>query len=116
MPISHDISSHVLPYEHHIFNKYGNFEHVTCICMCFDHCIIKKFFGFVGKKSYIWFGPTPRAYVADPELIKEILLRPNEFRRPQHEPLRDSIIGGLVVSEGHKWAKHRHIINPSLSS
>ncbi|KAM0029172.1 putative secologanin synthase [Helianthus debilis subsp. tardiflorus] len=89
MPISHDISSHVLPYDHHIFNKYG-------------------------KKTYIWFGPTPRVYVADPELIKEILSRPNEFQRPQHEPLRDSVIGGLVVSEGHKWAKHRHIINPAF--
>lgn len=64
--------------------------------------------------SYTWFGPKPRVYVLDPELIKEILLRPNEFQRPQHEPLRDSIIGGLVVSEGQKWAKHRQIINPAF--
>ncbi|KAI3755712.1 hypothetical protein L1987_55518 [Smallanthus sonchifolius] len=89
MPLSHDITSHVLPFEHHIFNKYG-------------------------KKFYTWFGPKPRVFVADPELIKEILSRPNEFQRPDREPLRDSIIGGLAVSEGEKWAKHRQIINPAF--
>ncbi|PWA71553.1 disease resistance protein (TIR-NBS-LRR class) [Artemisia annua] len=87
--ISHDISQHVFTYEHHIFNKYG-------------------------KKVYIWFGPKPRVFVRDPELIKDILSRPGEFQRPQHEPLRDSIIGGLAASEGEKWTKHRHIINPAF--
>ncbi|KAI3755711.1 hypothetical protein L1987_55517 [Smallanthus sonchifolius] len=89
MPVSHDITSHVMPFEHYIFNKYG-------------------------KKSYVWFGPSPRVYVMDPELIKEILSRPNEFQRPHQEPLRDSITGGLLVSEGPKWTKHRHIINPAF--
>ncbi|GJY68095.1 putative secologanin synthase [Tanacetum coccineum] len=89
MSISHDITPHVSPYEHHIYSKYG-------------------------KKVYIWFGPKPRVFIRDPELIKDILSRPGEFQRPQHEPLRDSIIGGLVVSEGEKWTKHRHIINPAF--
>nr|ADO16184.1 cytochrome P450 mono-oxygenase [Artemisia annua] len=89
MSISHDITQHVLPYEHHILNKYG-------------------------KKVYMWFGPKPRVLIRDPQLIKDILSRPNEFQRPQHEPLRDSIVGGLVVSEGEKWTKHRHIINPAF--
>lgn len=26
-PISHDISSHVMPFDHHVFNKYGIFLH-----------------------------------------------------------------------------------------
>ncbi|KAK9077433.1 hypothetical protein SSX86_005770 [Deinandra increscens subsp. villosa] len=89
MPVSHDIISHVMPFEHYIFNKYG-------------------------KKSYVWFGPNPRVYVMDPELIKEILSRPNDFQRPYKEPIRDSITGGLLVSEGPKWTKHRHIINPAF--
>ena len=67
-----------------------------------------------GKKAYMWFGPKPRVLIRDPELIKDILSRPNEFQRPQHEPLRDSIVSGLVVSEGEKWTKHRHIINPAF--
>ncbi|KAJ0801541.1 putative secologanin synthase [Helianthus annuus] len=27
MPVSHDIISHVMPFEHYIFNKYGNLIH-----------------------------------------------------------------------------------------
>ncbi|KAK9077436.1 hypothetical protein SSX86_005773 [Deinandra increscens subsp. villosa] len=89
IPISHDIISHCLPFDHHIITKYG-------------------------KKSYIWFGPNPRMYITDPELIKKILSRPNDFQKPHPEPIRDSITGGLLISEGHKWIKHRQIINPAF--
>ncbi|XP_024960755.1 cytochrome P450 CYP72A219-like [Cynara cardunculus var. scolymus] len=89
MPITHDITSHVLPFDHHIISKYG-------------------------KRSFMWFGPTPRIYITDPELIKEILWRPNEFQKPHPEPIRDSIIAGLLASEGRKWTKHRQIINPAF--
>ncbi|KVI02126.1 cytochrome P450 [Cynara cardunculus var. scolymus] len=80
MPITHDITSHVLPFDHHIISKYG-------------------------KRSFMWFGPTPRIYITDPELIKEILWRPNEFQKPHPEPIRDSIIAGLLASEdmNDKW-------------
>nr|GEX94659.1 cytochrome P450 CYP72A219-like [Tanacetum cinerariifolium] len=60
------------------------------------------------------FGPKPRVFIKDPELIKDISSRPGEFQRPQHEQLKDSIIGGLAASEGEKWTKHRHIINPAF--
>ncbi|CAI9303041.1 unnamed protein product [Lactuca saligna] len=89
-PISHDISSHVMPFDHHVFNKYG-------------------------KKSYIWFGPNPRIFIMDPELIKEILSRPDEFQKPHPEAFRDSIVGGIVISEGHKWETHRQIISPAFN-
>ena len=68
-----------------------------------------------GEKSFIWLGPNPRMYIRDPELIKEILLRPDEFQKPHPEPFRDSIVGGLVVAEGHKWTKHRKIITPAFN-
>ena len=47
----------------------------------------------------------------DAELIKDILSRPNEFQKPHPEPIRDSVVGGLLVSEGDKWTKHRQLIN-----
>ncbi|KAF5814708.1 putative secologanin synthase [Helianthus annuus] len=89
IPISHDIAAHVLPFDHQIITKYG-------------------------KKSFIWFGPTPRIYIMEPELIKEILSRPNDFLKPHPDQFRDSVISGLLVSEGQKWAKNRQIMNPAF--
>ncbi|KAD2804260.1 hypothetical protein E3N88_37637 [Mikania micrantha] len=88
--VTHDITSYALPFDHHIISKYG-------------------------EKSFIWLGTSPRMYIRDPELIKEILLRPDEFQKPHPEPFRDSVIRGLLVTEGHKWIKHRKIINPAFS-
>ncbi|XP_023762804.1 cytochrome P450 CYP72A219 [Lactuca sativa] len=90
IPITHDILPHILPFDHKIISTYG-------------------------EKSFLWLGPNPRVYIRDPELIKEILLRPNEFQKPHPEPFRDSIIGGLLITEGHKWSKHRKIINPAFN-
>ncbi|XP_024991642.1 cytochrome P450 CYP72A219-like [Cynara cardunculus var. scolymus] len=89
LPITHDITSYILPFDHHIITKYG-------------------------KKSFLWVGPNPRIYIWDPDLIKEILSKPNDFPKPHPKPFRDSFIGGLLVSEGHKWIKHRKIINPAF--
>ncbi|KAK1416131.1 hypothetical protein QVD17_31919 [Tagetes erecta] len=90
MPLTHDITSYALPFDHHIISKYG-------------------------ERSFVWLGPIPRMYIMDPCLIKEILLRPDEFRKPHPEAIRDSLVGGLVVTEGHKWIKHRKIINPAFT-
>ncbi|KAK1416130.1 hypothetical protein QVD17_31918 [Tagetes erecta] len=90
MTFTHDITSYALPFDHHIISKYG-------------------------EKSFVWFGPHPRMYIMDPELIKEILLRPNDFQKPRLEPIRDSLVGGLPVTEGQKWIKHRRIINPAFN-
>ncbi|KAJ0545463.1 putative secologanin synthase [Helianthus annuus] len=90
IPVTHDITSYALPFDHHIISKYG-------------------------EKSYIWVGPKPMVYIRDPELIKEILLRRDYFQKPHPEPFRDNIIGGLAIAEGHKWTKHRKIINPTFN-
>ncbi|KAJ0896494.1 putative secologanin synthase [Helianthus annuus] len=90
IPVTHDITSYALPFDHHIFSKYG-------------------------EKSFVWLGPKPTMYIKDPELIKHVLLRPDEFQKPYPEPVQDSLIGGLLVTEGHKWIKHRKIINPAFN-
>ncbi|KAK9063727.1 hypothetical protein SSX86_017599 [Deinandra increscens subsp. villosa] len=69
----------------------------------------------VNRKSFIWLGPRPRIYIRDPELIKEILLRPDEFQKPHPEPFRDSLVRGLLVTEGRKWTEHRKIISPAFN-
>ncbi|KAK9063729.1 hypothetical protein SSX86_017601 [Deinandra increscens subsp. villosa] len=89
-PVTHDITSYALPFDHNIISKYGD-------------------------KLFIWMGPKPLMYIRDPDLIKEILSRPDDFQKPHPDPFRDSIIGGLLVAEGHKWTKHRKIINPAFN-
>ncbi|KAK6132568.1 hypothetical protein DH2020_033670 [Rehmannia glutinosa] len=63
--------------------------------------------------SFIWFGPWPRLNVADPELIKEILNKPDVFQKPLPETGK-ILAGGILFLEGEKWAKHRKIINPAF--
>ncbi|KAL3503048.1 hypothetical protein ACH5RR_037497 [Cinchona calisaya] len=85
-----DILPHVLPYHHHIVQKYG-------------------------KKSFIWNGVTPRVNVLDPDMIRDILFKYNTFRKPNINPLARLLIGGLFAQEGVEWAKHRKIINPAFN-
>lgn len=102
------------------FNLEHDVTHDIVIFVTISYKLIANFTklivnDFIGEKSFLWLGPNPRVYIRDPELIKEILLRPNEFQKPHPEPFRDSIIGGLLITEGHKWSKHRKIINPAFN-
>lgn len=65
-----------------------------------------------GKNFLYWFGPKPRVAIADPNLIKEILLNTTSFEKIKHNPLSKLLLGdGLVGLDGHKWAIHRRISN-----
>ncbi|KAL0406687.1 UNVERIFIED_CONTAM: cytochrome [Sesamum latifolium] len=89
LKLSDHLPPHILPYYHDIIDKYG-------------------------RRSFVWFGPSPRVNVADPELIREILSKPGLFQKPLPDPIGETIVGGLLFLEDEKWAKHRKIINQAF--
>ncbi|KAJ8755703.1 hypothetical protein K2173_022686 [Erythroxylum novogranatense] len=67
-----------------------------------------------GKNSFNWMGPIPRVNIMDPQSLKEVFLKIDEFQKPKGNPLVKLLATGLANYEGEKWAKHRKIINPAF--
>ncbi|KAK1265496.1 Cytochrome P450 [Acorus gramineus] len=90
-PPSHNILPRVLPFYHHWKKIYGS-------------------------TFLLWFGPTARLAVADPDLIREIFVSKSEFyERYESHPLVRQLEGeGLVSLRGEKWAHHRKTISPTF--
>ena len=70
-----------------------------------------------GKTVMWWFGPVPRLGMAEPELIKEVLMNSSGcYGRVGFNPLSKQLFGdGLVGLEGEKWALHRRITNQAFN-
>ncbi|XAR64113.1 hypothetical protein NMG60_11024328 [Bertholletia excelsa] len=70
-----------------------------------------------GKNFLYWFGTKPRLAVADPGMIKEVLLNSSgSFERVRHNPLSRLLFGqGLIGLTGEKWAVHRRIANQAFT-
>ncbi|XVF79184.1 hypothetical protein PTKIN_Ptkin14bG0200000 [Pterospermum kingtungense] len=89
MPLSDDIAPYVSPFLHQTVRTYG-------------------------KSSLMWFGPRPSVIIMNPEEIREILTKFNDFPKLHNNPLVNLLVSGLVNLDGDKWAKHRKIINPAF--
>ncbi|XAR56399.1 Secologanin synthase [Bertholletia excelsa] len=87
--LSDDICLRVVPFYHHLIEKFG-------------------------KNSFTWVGPEPRLNIMEPELIKEILLKMDTFKKPIPNPLARLLISGVPFYNGEKWEKHRKIVNPAF--
>jgi len=70
---------------------------------------------YAGKKSFIWFGSTPRVTILEPEQIKDVLNKMSDFPKPKSNPLVKLLATGLIDHEGEKWSKHRRLINPAFN-
>lgn len=90
--ISHDIVHRVIPH-------YYNWSRVY------------------GKNFLYWFGPKPRLAIADPDMIKEILLNTSgSYEKVGFNPLSKLLFGeGLVGLTGEKWAVHRRITSQAFN-
>nr|UKF18816.1 putative brassinosteroid hydroxylase [Musella lasiocarpa] len=88
---SHDILPRVLSFYHHWRKIYGS-------------------------TFLLWFGPTARITIADPDLIREIFLtRAEFFDRYESHPLVRQLEGEVLVNlRGQKWAQHRKILSPTF--
>ncbi|XP_010254323.1 PREDICTED: cytochrome P450 734A1-like [Nelumbo nucifera] len=91
MPLSHNILPRVLSFYHHWKKIYG-------------------------ATFLVWFGPTPRLTVTDPDLIREIFAQRSEFyeKNDSHPLVRQLEGEGLLTLKGQKWAHHRKIISPTF--
>ncbi|XP_028796131.1 cytochrome P450 72A68-like [Neltuma alba] len=86
---SHDVISRVLPFDHHLVTRHG-------------------------KNPFMWYGPTPRLILTDPELNKNVLNNNYDFVKLPVISVIKYLSAGIASYNGDKWANHRKIINPAF--
>ncbi|WJX87364.1 hypothetical protein P8452_69568 [Trifolium repens] len=67
-----------------------------------------------GKNSFLWVGTTPNVIITDPEQIKQVFNKNEDFPKPKLSSIAKYLSIGLLNLEGEKWVKHRKIISPAF--
>ncbi|PRQ27005.1 putative cytochrome P450 [Rosa chinensis] len=89
----------------------------------FDHNVLGRTLPFYpswskvyGKNFLYWFGSKPRLAIADPVMIKQVLINTSgSFQRVPLTPSSRVLFGdGLPALEGERWAFHRKIVNQAF--
>ncbi|KAI3722967.1 hypothetical protein L2E82_34216 [Cichorium intybus] len=78
----------------------------------FSYCT--SFLDLIGENYITWFGWKPTVTMMDPDLIKDVFVKLNEFPKPRTHPMARFTATGLLTYEGDQWAKHRKLINPAF--
>ncbi|KAK9947106.1 hypothetical protein M0R45_012541 [Rubus argutus] len=91
VPFNHDVLGRALPFYHRWSSMYG-------------------------KNFLYWFGSKPRLAIADPDMIKQILINSTgSFQKVPLTPSTRILFGdGLPGLEGDQWAFHRRIVNQAF--
>ncbi|XP_027091871.1 cytochrome P450 734A1 [Coffea arabica] len=77
----------------------------------------KKWSAMYGRTFLFWFGPTPRLTLADPDMIKELMLNHTDcVDKLPFTPVSRQLFGqGLVGLFGKKWAVRRRISSKAFN-
>ncbi|KAK7257365.1 hypothetical protein RIF29_31293 [Crotalaria pallida] len=75
---------------------------------------LERFLRAQGKNSFLWEGTYAKVIITEPEQIKEVFNKMQEFQKPDLSPIAKLLGTGLPQYNGEKWAKHRKIINPAF--
>ncbi|CAK9178538.1 unnamed protein product [Ilex paraguariensis] len=84
------------------------------------HRVIPHYYNWstsYGKTFLYWFGSKPRLAVAEPDMIREVLLNTSgSFAKVEFSPLTKLLFGeGLLWLNGEKWAVHRRITSQAFN-
>lgn len=70
-----------------------------------------------GETFFYWYGIHSRLYIAEPDLIKEVMSNKfGYYYKPTPRPLVLALLGkGLVFVNGLEWVTHKRIVSPAFN-
>ncbi len=80
-----------------------------------DEEVVRNIFDCVngGVKLFkLWIGPFPNVFIAHSEELSKLLKEPKS--RLMYKPLLPWLGEGLLIAEGSKWFRNRHLLTPAF--